>query len=98
MRTIEISKVNIALIEERKGHIAFITFVINDVFYVSGIALYRKLGGGYRLVYPTKKVGNQHNNLFYPVNREVGSYIEKEVISKYKIVIKNGRYSSTSIT
>ena len=62
----------------------FNIFVLDDKYYISSVAIYTRLdgSGGYRLVYPTKKVGDKNINIFHPINQEVGGIIEKEVIKK----------------
>ncbi|MFV0484907.1 MAG: septation protein SpoVG family protein [Candidatus Saccharimonadales bacterium] len=77
-----VSKVNIMPVKPDKGLLAFASIVIDDNIYLSSIAIYAKLDGSYRLLYPTKTVGNRPLGLFYPINREASKTIEKAVFKR----------------
>lgn len=86
-----ISEIQIVPVKHRDGLVAFASFLINNEIYCGSVAIFTlpfSDGDEYRLVYPTKRVGNKEFNIFHPVNREVGTYIEKEVIKKYEEVIQ----------
>jgi hypothetical protein len=42
----------------------------------------------YRLIYPTRKVGDTSLNVFYPIHKEVGRLIENAVVAKLEEVLK----------
>lgn len=77
-----VSEVNITPVKPDRGLIAFASVVIDDNIYFSSIAVYTKLDGSYRLLYPTKIVGNRSLGLFYPINREASKTIEKAVFKR----------------
>jgi stage V sporulation protein G len=81
---LKISEIEVIPVKPSAGLIGFASFVLDDKYYISSVAIYTRLdgSGGYRLVYPTKKVGDKNINIFHPINQEVGGIIEKEVIKK----------------
>ncbi len=79
----EISEIQIVPVKPREGLIAFASFVLDQKYYVGSVALYTRLdGSGYRLVYPTKKIGERNLNTFHPISRAAGEEIEKTVLEK----------------
>ena len=82
-RAVQISEINIVPIKPNEGLIAFASFVVDDNFFISSVGVYTRLNGeGYRLTYPQRKVGDKSINIFYPINAEIGNFIEKEVSNK----------------
>jgi len=77
-----VSEVHITPVKPDKGLIAFASIVIDDNIYLNSIAVYTKLDGSYRLLYPTKTVGNRSLGLFYPINREASKKIEEVVFKR----------------
>jgi DNA-binding cell septation regulator SpoVG len=56
-------------------------------------------GGGHRLVYPTKKVGNRDINVFHPINKVFAQFIEEAVMKKFEEVMNlNDRYDRADLT
>jgi hypothetical protein len=76
---IELSEINIIPIKPSNGHLGFCTFVIDKKFYVGCVAIFSTIDGGIRLVFPKK------NDIpcFYPISKEIGSYITKKVKEKF---------------
>lgn len=90
-----ISQIQIIPIKPQDGLVAFASFVLDDCLYLSSIGILTRPQGGYRLVYPTKKVGTRNINLFHPINKSFAENIEREVIEKFEDVMKNhDRYDS----
>lgn len=90
-----IKDVNITFIKPNNGLICFASLVLNNQIYLSSIGVHEKLGGGYRLTYPTKQIGGNNLNIFHPINKETSLAIEKAVISKLKDVMnKYDRHDS----
>jgi stage V sporulation protein G len=56
--------------------------VVDGSLYLSSIAIYTKLNGSYRLLYPTKKVSEKVLNLFHPINRTASQAIEQAIFEK----------------
>jgi len=53
------------------------------------VGVYTRLNGsGYRITYPTKKIGNRDINIYHPINRETSKAIEEAIISKVKEIFE----------
>jgi DNA-binding cell septation regulator SpoVG len=92
---VKISEIQILPIKPLNGLVAFVSFVLNDSLYLGSIAIMTRPQGGYRLLYPTKKVGARNLNIYHPINREFAEVVEKEVIKKFEEVMnKYDRYDS----
>ena len=86
----KISEVNITPIKPQDGLIAFASVVVDDRLYLSSIAIYTRLDGSYRLLYPTKKLGERILNIFHPISREASKQIEDAIFKKcYEILQSN---------
>jgi len=85
----KITEVQIELIKPNNGLIGFASFVIDDNFYLSSIAIHKKLNAdGYRLTYPNKG----HFTIFHPINKQTSSQVEFAVFEKLKdVMMKVGR-------
>ncbi len=94
----KVSEVQITPIKPQNGLVAFVSFVIDDSVYCSSVGIMTRPNGGYRLLYPTKKVSGRDVSLYYPINKTVGQIIHESVITKYDDVmkVKNDRYGSFS--
>jgi DNA-binding cell septation regulator SpoVG len=87
---LKISEIEFIPVKPKKGLIGFASFVLDEKYYVSSVAIYTRLdGSGYRLVYPTKKVGEKNINIFHPINREVAEAIEEAVTKKVNELFNN---------
>jgi stage V sporulation protein G len=70
--------------------IAFASCVLDKAFFLSSIAIHSKLNGsGYRLTYPTKKIGGQNLSLFHPINSDTAKGIETAILKKLNDVMEN---------
>lgn len=102
MNPIQISEIQIIQVKPNNGLIAFASFILNESLFLSSIAVYTRLDNPdqYRLVYPSKLIGNKDTNILYPIKKEVGGYIEKEVSKQYNKLFKKcdkyDRYSNFS--
>lgn len=90
----EITEIQIVPIKPQAGLVAFASFVLNNFLYLSSIGIMTRPEGGYRLLYPTKKIGFKNINIFHPINREFAQSVEKEVIAKFEDVMNNAGYDS----
>ena len=79
-----LSEIEIVPVQPKDGLVAFVSFTLCGILRCSSIAILTRPNGGYRLVYPTKKVGSRAMSIFYPITRKVGLAIEEEVIKKYE--------------
>jgi len=83
-----VTEVDIAFVKPKNGLIAFASVVLDDQLFLSGIAIHQKMSGdGYRLTYPTRKVGGEQFDLFHPIRRPVGIAIEQAIVAKLKNVV-----------
>ena len=79
---LQISEVQIVPVKPRNGLVAFASFVLNGQFYVGDVAVYTRLDGGYRLVYPTKLLATgKQLPCFHPINRVAGEYVSQAIVS-----------------
>ena len=85
----EITEIQIIPIKPQNGIVAFASFLLDGCLYLSSIAIMTRPLGGYRLIYPTKKVGQRDINLFHPIEKGFAQAIEKVVIAKLEDVMKN---------
>ena len=95
-----VSEVNITPVKANKGLVGIASVVIDGNIYLNSIAVYVKLDGSYRLLYPTKIVGNRMLGLFYPINRLASKVIEDAILKKCNEVFErhneNDRHSENS--
>jgi len=90
----KLTEIQIIPIKPQNGLVAFASFVLDKTLYLGSIGIITRPHGGYRLTYPTKKIGIKDLNIFYPINKVFAEIIEKEVVKKFEEVMKNGRYDS----
>lgn len=80
MKAVKITKLEINLIKPNQGLIGFANIVLEDQFFVGSIGVHSKLNGkGYRLTYPSRKVGDQNITIFHPVTLELSKIIEEAI-------------------
>ena len=80
---VKISEIQIIPVKPKDGLIGFASFVLDEKYYVGSIAIFTRLErSGYRLAYPTKKIGDKNINIFHPITPEVGKVIEDVVNEK----------------
>lgn len=87
--TNQLSEIQIIPIKPQNGLVAFASLVWDKRLYLGSIGIMTRPQGGYRLVYPTKKVAERNLNIFYPINKETAQLIEKEVVNKFEEVMNN---------
>lgn len=79
----DVNEVQIIPVKPHNGLIAFASCVIDGKLYLGGIAVYTKLKGeGFRLVYPTKKIGDTNIPIFHPIRKDAAEAIYDAVIEK----------------
>lgn len=80
-----IEEVQIVPIKPNNGLVGFASCVFEKSFYLGGMGIYTRPGGGYRIAYPTKSAGNKGNiNIYHPIKGEVAQAIEDAVADKYE--------------
>ncbi len=78
-----ITKVELLPIRPQNGLMAFACVEINNQFYVSSIGVHKRRDGkGYRITYPTRKVGEQNLTIFHPTEPSLSREIEQAIFSK----------------
>jgi stage V sporulation protein G len=79
----QISEVQIKVTKPQDGLLGFGSLILDNSLYLGSIAIFSKLdGSGLRIVYPSKKIGDQNLQIFHPINRELGQKIEEAIIKK----------------
>lgn len=87
-----ISEINITPIKPQDGLIAFASIVVDGHLYLSSIAIYTRLDGSYRLLYPTKKLGERILNLFHPISRDASKQIENAIFKKCEEIFEKSNH------
>jgi stage V sporulation protein G len=79
----KITEIQIIPIKANSGLIAFASVVFDGCLYLGSIGIHKRLdGNGYRLTYPTKRIGEKDLNIYHPINKETSKLIEDEIILK----------------
>ena len=79
----KISEINIIPIKPKAGLIGFASIVLDNCLYLGSMGVYSRLDGtGYRITYPTKKVGDKDLNIYHPINRDLGQEIEEAITGR----------------
>jgi len=79
----EVSEVNIVPVKAVDGLVAFASCVVNSQLYLGSLGVHRRLdGSGYRITYPTKRLGARELNYYHPLTKEAGSAIEQAIVAK----------------
>ncbi|MCX6724310.1 MAG: septation protein SpoVG family protein [Candidatus Staskawiczbacteria bacterium] len=86
----KITEIQITPIQPKDGLVAFASVVVENSLYLGFIGVYTRLNAsGYRLTYPTKKIGDKSINIYHPIDRETSRAIEEAVFSKLKEIFNN---------
>lgn len=79
----KITEINIIPIKPNGGLIGFASVVLDNCLYLGSMGVYSRLDGiGYRITYPTKKVGDKDLNIYHPISRDLGKAIEGAITGK----------------
>jgi stage V sporulation protein G len=84
-----ISEIQIVPVKAHDGLLGFASCVLENSFYIGSIAVFSKLDGGFRLVYPTKKIGEKNLNYHHPINSETSKEIETAICQKAEQIFGN---------
>jgi len=86
----KITEIQITPIKPKDGLVGFVGIVLDNSLYLGFIGVYTRLdGSGYRLTYPTKKIGDNSINIYHPINKETSKAIEQSVFKKLKEIFNN---------
>jgi stage V sporulation protein G len=77
-----VTEVQIMPVKPASGLVAFASVVIDNKLYLGSIAVYKRLDVGYRITYPTKKLGERQLNIYHPINKKLGLQIELAITAK----------------
>lgn len=84
----KITEIQIIPIKPREGLVAFASIVVENSLYLGSLGVYTRLdGSGYRITYPTKKIGNRNINIYHPINKETSKTIEEAIISEAEKIL-----------
>lgn len=90
MTSMNVSEVKLQFINPQNGLFAFASIVVGDMLFLGSIGVHRKLHGGYRLTYPTRKVGEVTVSLYHPLSPALSKAVEEAIFSKVKDVYEKG--------
>ena len=86
----KITEIQITPIKPKDGLVGFASVVLDNSLYLGFIGVYTRLDGlGYRLTYPTKRIGDKSINIYHPINKEAGKAVEEAVFKKLKEIFNN---------
>lgn len=97
-----VSEIQITPVKPIDGLVAFASCVIDGQLYVGSLGIHQLLSGtGYRITYPTKKIGSSQLNYYHPVTKQAGQLIEQAIIAKCVELFERsdehyGRHSKTT--
>jgi DNA-binding cell septation regulator SpoVG len=84
----KITEIQIRPIKPKDGLVAFASVLFDDCLFLGSIGIHTKLDGfGYRLTYPTKKIGDRDMNIYHPTSKEMSAAIEREIIAKAERIL-----------
>ena len=84
----KITEVQIIPIKPKDGLVAIASVVADNSLYLGSVGVYTRLdGSGYRITYPTKKIGEKNINIYHPINKETSKAIEEAIISEAEKIL-----------
>ena len=83
-----ITEIQIIPIKPKEGLVAFASIVVENSLYLGSLGVYTRIdGSGYRITYPTKKIGEKNINIYHPINKETSKAIEETIISEAEKIL-----------
>ncbi len=79
----QVDEVQITPVKPKDGLVAFCSFVLGESHFLGSVAIFTKLDGGIRLVFPTKLVGERQMHMHHPISSEAHQCIQEAVERKY---------------
>jgi len=84
----KITEVQIIPIKPKDGLVAIASVVADNSLYLGSVGVFTRLdGSGYRITYPTKKIGEKNINIYHPINKETSKAIEEAIISEAEKIL-----------
>jgi len=85
----QITEIQIIPVKPRDGLVGFASVVVDNALYLGSIGVYTRLNGaGYRITYPTKKIGEKSINIYHPINLETSRAIEQAILEKVQDIMQ----------
>lgn len=83
----KITKIKIKRIMPNKGHIAFVSFVVDGWLFLNNIAVFTRLNDEekIRLVFPTKRLKEKEIRLFYPLSSKKYYELEQVILKELNL-------------
>ncbi len=82
----KLSEIQVTPIQPKDGVVGFASFVLDDALFLGSIAIVTRPHGGFRLCFPTKKIGDRSIGIYYPITKDFADEIEKKVIKQLENV------------
>ena len=83
-----VKEIQIIPIKANNGLVAFASIVFENSLFLGSIGVHKLLdGSGYRITYPTKKIGNGDMNIYHPIDRQTSKLIEDAIIKKVEEIM-----------
>lgn len=82
-KIMKITEAKVTLIKPSDNLLAIGSCVIDGNVYLGSIGIATSLTGDLKLVFPTKKIGNRHFNIYHPINKEFADDIRTALLDKY---------------
>jgi len=87
-KVIVLTEIEIYPIKPHEGLIGFVSFVLNEQFYVGNVGLHLRPSGEIRLLYPHKRLGNgKEVNCFHPITKSAGNKIIEQISNEYNALV-----------
>jgi DNA-binding cell septation regulator SpoVG len=84
----KVKKVEIVPIKPHEGLLAFASVEIDGQFYIGSIGVHKRRDGrGYRITFPTRKVGDHQLAICHPTTPDLSKEIESAITSKAEEVL-----------
>jgi stage V sporulation protein G len=69
--------------------VAFASCVVDDDLYLGNIAVMTRTdGSGYRLVFPTKKIGETNIPIYHPINALFSDRLTEAIEEKINLIMR----------
>ncbi len=83
-----VKKIEIVPIKPHNGLVAFASVEVDDRIYIGSIGIHkRRYGSGFRITFPTRKVGDHQLAVCHPTTPDLSKEIESAITSKAEEVL-----------